>query len=111
MDELKSGRFMPRLDWDKRPPAKLRFSHEFVRAFQEDFATHGPGVIQDVRLAKPDVYLKIAAAMVPREFLLEVSKPLNDMSDAELARLAMDAAPTLIEHMEAEAMDDEAEEG
>jgi hypothetical protein len=106
--------FLPRLDANRPLSAKVSFSHEFVKAFHEDFIKHGPGVIQDVRLAKPEVYLKVAAAMVPKEFLVEVSKSLGDMSDAELARLALDAAPKIIEHIthEAEAGDDgEAEEG
>jgi hypothetical protein len=111
-------------DWRERADKMLEYSHDgpnqfsrkFLATFHADFLQYGAAVIAAVRETKPDVYLRTAAQLVPKEFLIQVAKPMSDMSDAELARMAMDAAPRLVERMaqEAEASDDgedEAEEG
>ena len=83
-----------------------QFSRKFLATFHADFLQYGAAVIATVRETKPDVYLRTAAQLVPKEFLVQVARPMSDMSDAELARMAMDAAPKMIEHFAQEASDD-----
>jgi hypothetical protein len=50
----------------------------------------------------PGLYLKIATSLVPRELLLEVSRPMEQLSDAELQRAAVEeqeASQKLIAHI------------
>jgi hypothetical protein len=54
----------------------------------EDFAKHGPAVIEKVRTDKPDAYLKIVASLLLKDINLNV-RPLDELSDDQLlARLA-----------------------
>ena len=77
--------------WPKRP-ARDRHSRNFLNAFADDFELHGPAVIEQVRLERPDVYLKIAADLLPREAQVEVDvNVLNDVtSTLEAYRLMAD---------------------
>lgn len=86
-----------------------RISQQLVDDFTRHWAEHGYAAIEKVYADNPGLYLKIATSLVPKELLLQVSKPLDEMSDAELARVALDAAPKLIAHFaqEQEAHDDE----
>jgi hypothetical protein len=89
-----------------------QFSRKFLAVFHADFLKHGAAVIATVREKNPTAYLKTAAQLVPREFLVQVAKPMSELDDAELARIAMESAPRLIEHMAAEdaAADEEDDE-
>ena len=61
---------------------------QFIRALAEDFAKHGPAVIEKVRTDKPADYLKIVASLLPKDINLSV-RPLDELSDDQLlARLA-----------------------
>ena len=54
----------------------------------EDFAKHGPAVIEKVRIDKPSDYLKIISGLLPKDVNLNV-RPLDDLSDEQvLTRLA-----------------------
>ena len=56
----------------------------------EDFAKHGPAVIEKVRTDKPDAYLKVIAGLLPKDLNLHV-RQLDDLSDEQLlVRLALD---------------------
>jgi hypothetical protein len=75
----------------------------------EDFAKHGPAVIEKVRTDKPDAYLKVIAGLLPKDLNLNV-RQLDDLSDEQLlARLAQltEMAKPLLAKLEADR--DEAE--
>ena len=53
-----------------------------MRELSEDFAAHGKAAIVQCRMEKPDVYVKIIAALMPKE--LDIKRPLDDLTDDEL---------------------------
>jgi hypothetical protein len=53
--------------------SRNRHSENFLSAFADDFEQHGVEVIAKVREEKPDVYLRVAADLLPREAMLDVS--------------------------------------
>jgi hypothetical protein len=55
----------------------------------EDFELHGEAVIETVRKTRPAEYLKIVAALVPKDFTVEGGS-LEDLSDEELAQAIAD---------------------
>src|SRR5262249_41808296 len=60
-----------------------KLSRAFIEALAADFNEHGVGIIRLVRAEHPDTYLKIIAALVPKE--LEISQnPLGNYSDEQL---------------------------
>jgi hypothetical protein len=68
--------------------SRNKLGEDFIRALAEDFAKHGPAVMEKVRTDKPDAYLKIVALLLPKDINLTV-RPLDELSDDQLlARLA-----------------------
>ena len=57
----------------------------FVRALQEDFTEHGPQVIEQVRRDHPAQYLKVIAAVIPKEFNIK-DQTFSGVSDTEFAQ-------------------------
>src|SRR6516225_5494012 len=47
--------------------SKNRHGENFVAAFAADFEQHGVAVIQRVRLQSPEIWLKLAGDICPRE--------------------------------------------
>src|SRR4051794_25809140 len=56
----------------RTPGSRNRHSENFLHAFAVDFEQHGAAVIAKVREEKPEVYLRIAADLLPREATLDV---------------------------------------
>ena len=81
-DEL-SGRFLQGHKRGGRPKgARDRHTRNFLEAFANDFETHGAATIEKVRLEKPDVYLRVAADLLPRHATLDVDvSVLHDVTD------------------------------
>jgi hypothetical protein len=63
--------------------ARNALQGDFMRALAEDFAEHGAQAIVETRQNSPAQYLKIVASLMPKE--LEIKRPLEDISDDELA--------------------------
>lgn len=64
---------------------RQEFSRAFVGCITQDFAVHGPKVVEEVRVKDPVAYLRIMASVVEKE--VNVSKPfshLDHLSDDEL---------------------------
>jgi hypothetical protein len=64
------------------------FSEQMIYDFANDWREHGPSVLVAVRKENPVAYLTVAAKFVPREMLLQLARPLAELSDTELARAA-----------------------
>src|SRR5258705_4826504 len=64
--------------------SRNKLSENFLAAMSDDFDAHGKSVIETVRTEKPADYLKIIAAIVPKEFTVKDAS-LEDMSDDELS--------------------------
>ncbi len=54
--------------------SKNKLSEYFLHALAEDFEEHGIGAIERVRESSPGEYLRVIAGLVPREFLLDITK-------------------------------------
>jgi hypothetical protein len=62
-----------------------------LKALSEDFDTNGIDVIEKVRSSRPHEYLKIVAAVLPKQMQLEDLTPkrrAEDLTDDELATIA-----------------------
>ena len=62
--------------------SRNKLSEEFLAALLADFQDHGAEVIQAVRTEKPDQYLKVIAAVLPREMQLNAGPAGEDKHDA-----------------------------
>lgn len=58
-------------------------STAFLTALADDFEEHGKQTVERVRQEDPSAYLRIFAALAPKE--LEISDPLKAISDEKLA--------------------------
>ena len=56
--------------------------------FANDWRKHGPSVLVAVRKENPVAYLTVAAKFVPKELLLQLERPVEQLSDADLAAAA-----------------------
>lgn len=57
--------------------AKRALANSFVRGLMHDFDEHGEKVIQAVREKSPDVYLRLAAQLIPQTLEIEVGEPMT----------------------------------
>lgn len=65
--------------------ARDRITRKFLNALADDFEEHGIQAIKDLREADVGKYIMAVAAVVPKE--IEITRPLADVSDEELAAL------------------------
>src|SRR5262245_9564777 len=71
--------------------ARSKLSESFLKALAEDFDSNGIEVIEKVRNGRPHEYLKIVAAVLPKQMQLEDLTPnrrAEDLTDDELATIA-----------------------
>src|SRR5262245_25864129 len=71
--------------------ARSKLSESFLKALSEDFDSNGIEVIEKVRNDRPHEYLKIVAAVLPKQMQLEDLTPkrrAEDLTDDELATIA-----------------------
>jgi hypothetical protein len=66
--------------------SRNKLGEEFISALHDDFKEHGVKAIQAVRAEKPDAYLKVIAAIVPKEVHLK-DGTFDGLSDDDLAIL------------------------
>ena len=66
----------------KQRGARDRMSAAFLATLADDFERHGAAVVAIVRERDPAIYLRIVASLQPKD--VEVSRPLESLSDAEL---------------------------
>ncbi len=63
--------------------AKDKLRCDFIKALTDDFAAHGVEAVTIVRQEQPAQYLKVIAAVLPKEIELRTNA-LEEMSDDEL---------------------------
>ena len=63
--------------------ARNRLQGAFLNALADDFDQHGKRAIERCRDEDPAAYLRAIVALMPKE--LEISRPLDDLTDDELA--------------------------
>lgn len=85
----KTGRFLPgNSGFGGRPKgARNKLGEDFLKALQEDFATHGVTAVQKVREEKPDQYLKVIASLMPKEMNLNINDAESLTDDEIINRL------------------------
>ena len=73
-----------------RPPARCAgvFSEQMIHDFARDWHEHGPSVLVAVRKENPAAYLTVAAKFLPKELLLQLERPVEQLSDADLSAAA-----------------------
>ena len=54
----------------------------FLSALADDFEAHGKQAIEECRTQNPAAYIKTIASLMPKE--LEITRPLQDLTDDEL---------------------------
>lgn len=64
--------------------SRNKLNERFLLALHDDFAKHGPEVIERVREQRPDVYLKVIASILPRELHLKNESPFEGISSEQL---------------------------
>lgn len=74
--------------------SRNKLGEAFVAALQDDFQVHGTKVIETVRIDKPDVYLKVIAQVIPKEFTFNADA-FDGISDEQLAIIVAAARSAL----------------
>ncbi len=64
--------------------ARNKLGEAFLEALHNDFNEHGVAAVEQVRIEKPDQYLKVIASLMPKELTLNMSDDYSEMSDDEL---------------------------
>ena len=68
-EQDKKGRFVAGNSGNGGRPkgARAKLGEAFLEAMQKDFAQYGVAAVEQVRLEKPDQYLKVIASILPKE--------------------------------------------
>jgi hypothetical protein len=80
-----------------------KISQRLVEDFSRHWASHGYSAIEKVYEDNPGLYLKIATSLVPRELLLQIARPMEQLSDIELQQAAAvehEAGQKLLAHIQ-----------
>src|SRR5215471_11399137 len=64
--------------------SRNRLNEKFILALHDDFAKHGPAVIEKVREARPEIYLKVIASILPRELHFKSESVFEGMTNGQL---------------------------
>jgi hypothetical protein len=67
--------------------ARSKLTEKFLTALHDSFEKYGAEVIDQVRAEQPAVYLKIIAAVIPRELRVAATSPLQDVTDEQLTAI------------------------
>jgi hypothetical protein len=64
--------------------SRNKLNEKFILALHDDFAKHGPAVIEKVRETRSEIYLKVIASILPRELHFKSASAFDGISDEEL---------------------------
>ena len=82
MSSFESAQFKPG-QGGRVKGARNRLSMAFVEALAKEFSEHGAEAIRIMRIEKPAEFIKVIAAILPREFDITTSQ-IQKISDSEL---------------------------
>ncbi len=68
--------------------ARSKLTEAFLKGMCEDFEKHGILAIEQVRTEKPDQYLKVISAIIPKEITGEDGAPIAMITKIELVGVA-----------------------
>ena len=80
-----------------------KFSAQLLADFAADWREHGAAAIAKLRKESVVAYVKTACSLVPRELLLQFSRPMEQLSDIELQQAAAvehEAGQKLLAHIQ-----------
>lgn len=63
--------------------SRNRLQGKFLATLADDFDAHGEQAIKNMRESDPSSYIRAIASLMPKE--MEIKRPIEDLSDAELA--------------------------
>jgi hypothetical protein len=66
--------------------ARTKLTARYLNALADDFEEHGKRAIIECREQKPDRYLMVIGALMPKQ--IEVTRPLDGLTDDELLAIA-----------------------
>lgn len=66
---------------------RTRFTAKFLSDFLHDWEQNGSDAIRIVRIEHPEIYVKIAAQIIPRDLAIETSASLNELSEDDLDQM------------------------
>jgi hypothetical protein len=80
------GRFLPgNSGFGGRPKgSRNKLGEAFIADLYEDWQEHGKGVLEQTRLTKPEVYMRVVASLLPKDVNLNVGIG-DQLSDDDLA--------------------------
>lgn len=84
-----SARFKPGVSPNpggKPANARNRLTAKFLLTLADDFEAHGKAAVEKCRTEEPGTYLRAIVALMPKE--LEIKRPLEELDDDALARIA-----------------------
>jgi hypothetical protein len=68
--------------------SRHKLGEAFLTKLYDDFMQHGVKVIEKVRATRPDIYLKVVAATLPRELHFKNESAFDGMSNEQLDEIA-----------------------
>ena len=74
----------------RRPGCRNKFNEAFITDFYKDWAQHGAEVIEAVRTLHPQIYLRVAASIVPRDVHIRSESMFAGMSNDEVDTLLVE---------------------
>ena len=89
--DKKDGRIQPgevRNPAGRPKGARSKLTEIFLKGMLADFEQHGSIAIEKVRTEKPDQYLKVISAIIPKEITGEDGAPIAFISKIELVGVA-----------------------
>ena len=75
--------------------SRNKLSEAFLQALADDFEANGKSAVKKVRAERPQDYLKIIAAVMPKQIETAPAKPLEELTDAELTAIIRDGQAAL----------------
>jgi hypothetical protein len=66
---------------------RTKFTARFLSDFLKDFEENGAAAIKIVRVEHPEIYVRIAASIIPRDLAIETSASLNELSEDDLDQM------------------------
>ena len=83
-DSLTAPRFEPGQSGNPggQPKSRGKLTTAFLNALLADFEANGKQAIEECRQNKPEAYVKVLAALCPKE--VEVTRPLDELNATDL---------------------------